>query len=125
MSLALKAARDLLARVGWVGHKLEPFCVARAPGVRLNPLYGTESDFRPLWLAATWVQTLNAKHQELMRYSVRGACEVFGADFEQLELAHGADVQQWLQQPARTKDDVLSLFVEAIKRSKKATGERR
>lgn len=119
MIVELKQARHLLATRDWVGPKHEPFCVATAQGVRVNAKFGEQHE--PLWKSAKWAHTLDAQHKGLLRYSVRGACDVAGAAFGQLEqLLELEDLQQWLQEPNRTKDDVLRAFLRAIERSKKA-----
>lgn len=126
MILELKKARHLLASSGWVGAKLEPYCVVDRPGVRLNAGYGEQGNVDPLWASTKWFKTLEAHRAGILRYSVRGACSAAGVDFGQLEeLLETDELQSWLYEPNRTREEVLGAMLRAIERSKKATGERR
>lgn len=115
----LRAARRLLEKCGWAGPRLEPFCAARGPGVRMNAV--RQNPMEPLWLDTGWFQTLNPHVEGLERLSVEGALELAGAGpeaFEALERVVGEDLRLWLKQPSRTAEDVLRVFTTALFRSR-------
>lgn len=131
MVVKLKQARAMLAG-GWVGPDVEPFCLARAPGLSINPLYGQPCE--PLWLTRKVIWTLDPQHEGVELYSVICALEAVGlglAAFDLLEEAckPPAGFQTWLRASGRLTQHVLDVFTKAIQRSKKATrsttGERR
>lgn len=114
----LRDARRHLEQVGWAGPKLEPFCAARGPGVRLNAVRTNLSE--PLWLDTGWFQTLNPNVEGLERLSVEGALQLAGDDgagWAALEQAVGTELREWLKDPKRTAGDVLRVFTTAVLRS--------
>lgn len=135
MVFKLKQARAMLSG-GWSGPDLEPFCLARAPGVCINPLYGQPLDDgtlfppRPMWLPTKTIWTLDAEHEGVELYSVLGACEVVGLGYDGFVLLEEvcrppAGLQTWLRASNRLTQHVLEVFTDAIKRIRKTTGERR
>jgi hypothetical protein len=119
MRRELVAARDLVAG-GWSGPAVEPFCVARGSGVRINGDFAS-SEMEPLWLHSGSFWTLDPHHEGLELYSVSCACLAAGADFNVLERAFSRveDFQAWLEQPQRTIDEVLRVFTTALLRSRR------
>jgi hypothetical protein len=126
--LGLKRARELIAG-GWSGPDLEPLCVARGPGVRLNPARIDRSEpFAELWLPTKMFHTVNVEVGTIARFSVQCALYAVGLGDEAwlvLERMSGAanGLDDWLRTAGRTTEDVLRVFTLAIQRSKK--GERR
>lgn len=138
MILELKQARQLLEKRGWVGPDLEPFSVAAKGYHSLEPDTSATSfsvhgalvacgAYPEGWDALEAV--VAPRMAELDRFV--GAVDSTNPTREQLgefvKLCRAADgetyLQKWLQEPTRTKVDVLRAFVRAIERSKK--GERR
>lgn len=122
MRAALRKARRLLERTGWVGPAMEPFCRAHGPGVQLNANY--ENTSQQVVLHRDTHQTLDVDLEGLDLLSVQGALQLAGAypeGWAALERIVGEDLQQWLQEPKRTAGDVLRVFTTAILRSARET----
>lgn len=123
--MSLARARRLLQEHGWVGPSVEPFCIVRGPGVRMNAGYWEPYNIDPLWLPATTHGTLDPRPYEVVeKFSVFGACLEARADFTELEqsfvqTAEFEDLTWWLERPERREEEVLRLFTSAVLRSKR------
>lgn len=121
MKARLLGARRLLATVGWVGPRHEPFCITREPGLRLNAAFGPGcSESESMLLHANWHHTLDVNSEGLALFSVHGALLASGAypeGWELLERVIGTELQAWLKDSKRTSAEVLRLFTTAVLRS--------
>lgn len=119
----LKRAKQLLED-GWSGPDVEPYCVIRGEGVMLNWLYSPKSP-EPLWLPTKNFHAIDPRSHEVVEsFSVIGALLQVGVGFEPWDLFEqvirppdGLDL--WLRASGRSLSDVLTMFTDAIGRSKK------
>lgn len=134
--LRLKQARALLADGGWSGPDVEPFCVVKGRGVRLNPRHpslaldpdGVVEEFAPLWIECDSYCVLVPGEKEVAQYSVLGALFRVGLGFEQYDLIERVvqppnGIDNWLKASERVTSHIMETFTKAIAQSKK--GERR
>jgi hypothetical protein len=131
----LKKARQLLVNCGWAGPEVEPMCSKLDgslcwewdEGVASFSVQGAliETGAYPDgWYALEAV--LSPSRSKLDAFKLPEPIAIDDVRRFQALCRSAVDepeLQAWLQDPSRTKDDVLRAFVKAIERSKK--GERR
>jgi len=136
---ALKGARALLEKNGWVGPNAEPFCLDPHGRMVLHDDEGAHTfSVRGALLAhgigaaalpvLTAIASPNAARIEdaLARFQKTGsqADLDLAFKFQEATASEFWSFDSWLVAPHRTADDVLRVFTLAITRSKKQ-GERR
>lgn len=135
MLAEMKRARHLLATCGWVGPELEPMsatlegrpCMESYEGVASFSVMGA------LLEAHAWPEGWHLMEAAVApstaarnRFNVAEPTLAQVRHFQKLCRAAviEGDMQAWLNAPGRTESDVLRLFVEGIKRSRKMGANR-